>query len=193
MKATRCASRAAPRAYRERMAQYSFMRVLDVWYDKIDVARALQAAPSEKVRERARKRFEKARAQSVAEHDFPKLVERHGTESRIKDNPPLIFHLDSAQNEAEYSGALTQAIADYRESLAKNHRVLFDRFHYRDIAVKVVGFGSVATMCMVALLMASDEDPRFLKAKEARASVLEPYAGKAHIRTRASAWSPGDG
>jgi hypothetical protein len=47
-----------------------------------------------------------------------------------------------------------------------------------DIAVKVVGVGSVGTLCAVMLLMASERDPLFLQVKEARASVLEPYAGK---------------
>lgn len=114
----------------------------------------------------------------MAEHVFPKLVEQHGTTALIKDNPPLIYHLRSAQKQAEYSGALHQAIADYRESLAENHRILFDRFRYCDMAIKVVGVGSVGTICMVGLLMASEEDPLFLQAKEARAPVLEPYVGK---------------
>ena len=47
-----------------------------------------------------------------------------------------------------------------------------------DGAVKVVGVGSVGTFCMIALLMAADEDPLFLQIKQANASVLEPYAGK---------------
>jgi hypothetical protein len=34
--------------------------------------------------------------------------------------------------------------------------------------------------------MAADNDPLFLQIKEARASVLEPYAGRACIRTVAS-------
>jgi uncharacterized protein (DUF2252 family) len=38
--------------------------------------------------------------------------------------------------------------------------------------------GSVGTLCGVALFMAADDDPLFLQVKEARASVLEPYAGK---------------
>jgi uncharacterized protein (DUF2252 family) len=46
------------------------------------------------------------------------------------------------------------------------------------MAVKVVGVGSVGTMCMVALLMAADDDPLFLQIKQANTSVLEPYAGK---------------
>jgi uncharacterized protein (DUF2252 family) len=41
----------------------------------------------------------------------------------------------------------------------------------------VVGVGSVGTACFVALLMAGPRDPLFLQVKEARASVLEPYAG----------------
>jgi uncharacterized protein (DUF2252 family) len=47
-----------------------------------------------------------------------------------------------------------------------------------DIARKVVGVGSVGTRCAVALLMAAEDDPLFLQFKEARASVLERYAGK---------------
>ena len=56
--------------------------------------------------------------------------------------------------------------------------MLFDRFHFFDLAIKVVGVGSVGTQCLVGLFMAADDDPLFLQVKEARASVLEPYAGK---------------
>ncbi|MBX7105023.1 MAG: DUF2252 domain-containing protein, partial [Gemmataceae bacterium] len=38
--------------------------------------------------------------------------------------------------------------------------------------------GSVGTVCSVMLLMAGDSDPLFLQVKQARPSVLEPYAGK---------------
>ena len=43
--------------------------------------------------------------------------------------------------------------------------------------IKVVGVGSVGTACFVLLYMAGEGDPLFLQVKEARASVLEPYAG----------------
>ena len=55
---------------------------------------------------------------------------------------------------------------------------ILDRFELKDIAVKVVGVGSVGTYCAVMLLMAAENDPLFLQLKEARASVLEAYAGK---------------
>ena len=36
----------------------------------------------------------------------------------------------------------------------------------------------MGTFCAILLLMAAEDDPLFLQVKEARASVLEPYAGK---------------
>jgi uncharacterized protein (DUF2252 family) len=61
-------------------------------------------------------------------------------------------------------------------------RTLLDRFRFKDMAFKVVGVGSVGTPCFLVLLMADDTDPLFLQVKEARASVLEAYAGKSIFR-----------
>jgi len=174
------AAGATVRAYREQMADYAFMKALDVWYDRIDLQRLVERAretASEELRARGEERVEKAQARSVAEHDFPKLVEHHGARPLIKDNPPLIFH-PSEELTPGYRTRYTEAIALYRESLPEHVRVLFDRFHFFDLAIKVVGVGSVGTQCAIGLFMAADDDPLFLQVKEARASVLEPYAGK---------------
>jgi uncharacterized protein (DUF2252 family) len=69
-------------------------------------------------------------------------------------------------------------LARYRASLPDHVRVLFDRYRLCDVAIKVVGIGSVGTMCSIGLFVAAEDDPLFLQIKEARASVLEPYAGK---------------
>lgn len=66
----------------------------------------------------------------------------------------------------------------YRQTLRDDLHVLLDHYARVDIAIKVVGVGSVGTRCIVALLMADNNEPLFLQMKEARASVLEPYAGK---------------
>jgi uncharacterized protein (DUF2252 family) len=55
---------------------------------------------------------------------------------------------------------------------------LLDRYRFQDIALKVVGVGSVGTRCYVTLLLADEDDPLFLQLKEARRSVLEPSRGK---------------
>jgi hypothetical protein len=60
--------------------------------------------------------------------------------------------------------------------LPEHVRVLFDRYQLVDIAIKVVGVGSVGTVCLIGLFMAGDGD-RCSSVQAARASVLEPYAG----------------
>jgi len=172
------AARGAVTAYREQMAEYSRMKVLDVWYDKITVDDVLRSIPSAAIQKRLQKRVEDEQSKSTPEYLFPKLVVHQGATPRIKDAPPLIYHMPDIQRRAEHSGATAKTLADYRASLAEHLRVLFDRYRYRDMAIKVVGVGSVGTMCTVVLFTAADEDPLFLQVKEARASVLEPYAGK---------------
>jgi len=171
------AARAAVRSYREHMAEYGFMKVLDVWYDKIDLQRLMDSVPSKKERAYIARRLEKTRKRTVAEHDFPKLAEQVGSTPRIKDNPPLIFHPPFLQKSID-SGSFDAAWENYRESLPDHIRTLFDRFHRCDAAVKVVGVGSVGTVCAIMLFMAADDDPLFLQIKQAHTSVLEPYAGK---------------
>jgi uncharacterized protein (DUF2252 family) len=168
-------------SYRERMANYSSKRALEVWYDFIDMERVARAAEeateSEEARERLERRIEQAKKKSAPEILFPKLAEHLGALPTIKDEPPLIFHPTLEQAPGQRSGYREQ-IARYRESLPEHVRVLFDRFRFRDLAFKVVGVGSVGTMCGIALFMAADDDPIFLQIKEAKASVLEPYVGK---------------
>jgi len=168
---------ACVRSYREHMADYSRMPVLDVWYASIDVEKVLPTITDKEARLRHRKMLAKARARNVLEHDFPKLAATAGKVPTIKDSPPLIYH----PRERGVEDLLTRAraaFAGYRESLQEDRRVLLDRFELKDIAIKVVGVGSVGTFCTVMLMMASEEDPLFLQVKEARASVLEAYAGK---------------
>ena len=172
------AATATVRSYREHMNDYAGMRALEVWYDAIDIERFIEeATASEEKREFIKKNLEKAQRKSVPESLFPKLVEHHGAAPRIMDDPPLIFHPTTAQAPGLKTG-YQEAIALYRESLPEHVLVLFDRFHFCDLAAKVVGIGSVGTLCAVGLFMAGEEDPLFLQVKEASASVLEPYAGK---------------
>jgi len=55
---------------------------------------------------------------------------------------------------------------------------LLDHYRLVDAAIKVVGIGSVGTLCMVALMISTTGHPLFLQVKQANASVLEAYAGK---------------
>jgi uncharacterized protein (DUF2252 family) len=81
---------------------------------------------------------------------------------------------------AEVLGEILDA---YRDSLPPDRRELLDGYRFRQIARKVVGVGSVGTRAWVVLLTGTDDDdPLFLQAKEAEASVLEPYVGASRYR-----------
>ena len=173
----RNAAMACVRSYRERIRAYAKMAALDVWYARVDKKAVLASLSDADTVARLRKRIAKAQAHTVVETDFPKMVEGSGGKFVIKDNPPLIYHDQAINLESDRDNILT-ALGQYRISLQDDRKVLFDRYRLADIAVKVVGVGSVGTFCAVLLMMAEDDDPLLLQVKEARASVLEPYVGK---------------
>lgn len=167
------------RSYREHMAEYSTMHVLDVWYDSIDAEQLVPSIRDEVARKRVQERLLKARERSVLEHEYPELVTNAGIAPLIKENPPLIFHARERGQE-EHLKNVKHAFERYRKTIQEDRRVLLDRYKLMDLAFKVVGVGSVGTFCGVMLLMASDHDPLFLQFKQARPSVLEAFAGKSH-------------
>ena len=168
------------REYRERMADYAAMRTLEVWYDRIDLQRYEDRSADPDVlkyaQRRISERIEAEQLKSVPDFLYPKFVCEAGEQPRIKDDPPLIFH-PTAEIAPGVTSGYVDTIAAYRKSLPEHVKALFDRYHFFDFAFKVVGVGSVGTTCGVGLFMAADDDPLFLQAKEARRSVLEPYAG----------------
>jgi uncharacterized protein (DUF2252 family) len=163
--------------YREHMNDFAQMSVMERWYQHISKDDVLAATRSEKWREIVERRITKAVTRTVLEDDFPKLASVEGDRPRIKDNPPLIFH-QMIRGAEEYAHAVQVAGRKYRATLSVDHRELLDRFEMKDIAYKVVGVGSVGTYCAIILMMAASDDALFLQLKEARPSVLEPYAGK---------------
>jgi len=171
---SRAAAREVVRSYRTQMAEFAQMHVLDIWYAKLDLDTVLAEMKDVEWSKRIRSSVEKLKARSVPEYEFPKMAEQRDGRPVIKDSPPLIFHSPDVADE----GLVLRAMQRYRDDLQADRRFLFDRYTFYDIAIKVVGVGSVGTLCAVVLLMASPNDPLFLQVKEANASVLEPYTGK---------------
>jgi uncharacterized protein (DUF2252 family) len=165
------------RSYRTHLAELSEMRVLDVWYASFEAEELFAGIEDAEVRARTQRRLARARGLSAFEDDFPRLASTAGGTPVIKDDPPTIYHHLERDEEAFYE-TIAGIIALYRESLPDERRVLLDRFRLDDMAIKVVGVGSVGTVCSVALLTASEDDPLFLQIKEARPSVLEAHAGE---------------
>jgi uncharacterized protein (DUF2252 family) len=170
----------AVRAYRENLAEYATWPELQIWYARIDaeqmVAKATKAKPS-----RPGDDGNASAAANMSARLLPKLTEVIGGKRRIRDEPPLIYH---PRREKAFSREVGEAIQRYRRSLPAERRALVDHYEVVDVAIKVVGVGSVGTFCAIALLQADVDDSLFLQLKQARSSVLEPYAGNSVYRNQ---------
>jgi uncharacterized protein (DUF2252 family) len=178
-------TRSGVRSYRESIREFAGMRNIDVWYSRLDVEPALDVLRSQ-VDERRYRQLERnlARARSKDSlRALGKLTYERDGEIRIVSDPPLITPLDELTEAAGAEQQLRTVLAAYHESLTHDRRHLAASYHYVDAALKVVGVGSVGTRAWIVLLLGRDSgDPLFLQAKEARASVLEPYVGASPYR-----------
>ncbi len=162
------ATMAAVAGYRTHMALYAPMHALELWYQRID-ASTVAELHIQSVGKRPKKN---ALPDPTAEHTFPKMTEAAGRMRRIKEQLPLVFRPRKGDRTISH---VPRMLVQYRATLPADRSALMARFELVDVAIKVVGVGSVGTRCAIVLLMAGDDDALFLQLKEARASVLEPY------------------
>ena len=167
-KAARGLALSAARSYREHMAALARLSPVDAWNQHIDLARAIADIDQPKLRDAMEKRLSRV-LESGAQHFG--LAEQKGGGVHIRENPPLIYHLD------KHALPARKAFASYAETLQEDRRVLLHRHTLRDVAFKAVGVGSVGTFCAIGLLTAGDGSPLLLQIKEAQESVLAPFAG----------------
>jgi uncharacterized protein (DUF2252 family) len=166
----------AAQSYRQQMAMYAEMSILEVWYAAIDLDSIFANMPDKQILEFYTKKLNSATKQRSHEKEFTELAFLEGEQPRIIDQPPLIFHYGDLQQK-KFSELIMKSIAGYRKSLSHDKRVIFDRYHLVDAAAKVVGIGSVGSFCGIFMFMSGNGEPLFLQFKQARRSVLEPYAG----------------
>jgi uncharacterized protein (DUF2252 family) len=176
---------AAADEYRRAMREFAAMRDLDVWYARLDI-REVFARWSSKMRKRGRRAVTRAIAKAERKDSlraFAKLTHSVNGNVRIVSDPPLITPIDEFAGGRDTEDALNGILHAYRDTLDGSHRRLAERYSYVHAARKVVGVGSVGTRAWIILLLGRDaDDPLFLQAKEAEASVLEPYAGSSRFK-----------
>ncbi len=174
--------------YRGQIRSAAEMTTLDAWYDHLDADHLMDGIRAEVRANRLGKKeakeavedLEKARERDH-QRVFRKRTGEVKGELRIVAEPPLIVPIedlagpDTAPGEIDRS--MRKLIASYRRTLARYHHPV-EEYEYVHAARKVVGVGSIGTRAWILLMIGrDDDDPLFLQAKEAQASVLERFVG----------------
>lgn len=197
----RSITRASVAAYRSAMASFAAMGTMEVWYARLDEsdilhgirttaasARGADRKLAKAEAKRAVKSLRKARTRDSLQA-LSQLAEVVDGQYRIVSRPPLVVPLRELAafhglSPDELDGLIRDQFRTYRSTLSDNRRHLLERFRVVDAARKVVGVGSVGTWAFIVLLQGRDAgDPLFLQAKEATASVLEPYLSRSRYRS----------
>ncbi|MGO9855999.1 MAG: DUF2252 domain-containing protein [Acidimicrobiales bacterium] len=191
------AAREVGATYRKEMHRLAESSNLEVWYSRVDIqeiiagltARSERQANKEKAKRdeqmatKASSIVAKSRTKDSLQAQA-KLTEVVDGRRRIISDPPLIVPLAELAGEQQPDAvfeSLHQLVRSYRRTLQTDRRHLLEGYELVDVARKVVGVGSVGTRAWILLFEGRDsDDPLFLQAKEAEASVLEQFVGKSH-------------
>ncbi|OBI81243.1 DUF2252 domain-containing protein [Mycobacterium sp. 1245805.9] len=165
----RCVEEALVRYQTSLEAMLEEMNVLDRYYLRVEpehytgkVSKGLQAV-IEKTISRARTR--------TSARVFKRITEigPDGT-PRLREAPPVLQHVDE-----ETEGPLVEAVQEYLTAVPADVALLLSHFRMTDVALRVVGVGSVGTRCYLVILVGPDGTPLILQIKEATRSVLDEY------------------
>jgi uncharacterized protein (DUF2252 family) len=162
-------ARAGVRSYRQRISMLAEMSPLDVFYAHVDAETAQSL--SKTAGAAAQKEVTKARKNTSARVLNKLTVTNADGIPRLADQPPILSHIRELQSEE----LVRTFIERYRATIRKDVQILLENYRVVDVAVKVVGVGSVGTRCFIALLLDHNGAPLFLQIKEAETSVLERY------------------
>jgi len=166
------AARAAAASYRRWTHALQEMTVLERYYARLDADRLQELVVRPKAAKALRKVTDKARSRT-SEQVLDKIATR--TESgdiTMLDNPPILTHPGHADEET-----VRRIAAAYAATIGADVAHLLSQFRVTDLALRVVGVGSVGTRCYVVALQGPLDEALFLQVKEARPSVLVTYGG----------------
>jgi uncharacterized protein (DUF2252 family) len=152
------------------------MKVLETWYAQVSIDAIKEYFRKDPDISARLAKTQKKALSRTSEAVVPKLTAVVNGLRKITDTPPVIYHFhEFTRNFEKQSVKFSE---EYKKSLHADRRHLFERYQFQDIAIKVVGVGSVGTRCYLSLFLADEDDPLFLQIKEARRSVLESPRGK---------------
>src|SRR5215213_3605503 len=172
----RKAAQASVASYRQRMAEFSGMGELEVWYSRVGEEEAFGLLSGARTNKKITKKFNKAVRKARGRNSLQalsKLTRLVDGRQMISDDPPLLVRMPEGD---ELRVQIHDILEGYKTTLQDDRRHLLERYRFVDAARKVVGVGSVGTRAYVVLLVGcGEDDPLFLQVKEAGPSVLEAH------------------
>lgn len=167
----RCVEQALVRYQRSLESMLEEMDVLERYYLRVEpehytgtVSKGLQAV--------IQKTISRARSRTSA-RVFKQITEigPDGT-PRLREAPPVLQHVDE-----DVEAFLVASIQEYLAAVPADIALLLSHFRVTDVALRVVGVGSVGTRCYLVILVGPNDTPLILQIKEATRSVLDEYGG----------------
>jgi uncharacterized protein (DUF2252 family) len=184
-KKARAIAQEGARAYRDFMRRFAEMDTLKTWYTQLSVDRIIAGIHDPALKADAQRSAAKATNRDSAQA-AAKLTVVEGGKRAIVSQPPLVIpfrDLSRSLLVRDLERAVRANYTSYRRSLRSDVRILLSRYKIDDMALKVVGVGSVGTRCFIGVLTGRDpDDVLFLQVKEAGRSVLEPYLRRSRHR-----------
>jgi len=168
------AAEASARGYRVAMRRLFEGTAAERYYFHVDMDVLMATMSSGRLSRKniLEKDVEKAKRRTSEQVLAKMTTETVQGERRIVDQWPLVYHPETTTLDR-----VSALFDQYRDSLRADTAVLVSQYRLVDVALRVVGVGSVGTRCWVILMLGPSEEPLFLQAKEVQRSVLESHGG----------------
>ena len=178
------AVRAAVTTYRQRMADFAEMKVLDMWYAQVNIEAILKRFRKDPdFLGRLLKKRKQAHSQT-SETVAPKLTAVVNGRRKIKDNPPFLFHFQ--QNVRDFEQVNRNHIEQYQKSLQADRLALFERYKFQDSAVKVVGVAALGRGATSICFWRDKRTHCFFNPKKRAGRCWNRHAARAALSIRVS-------
>ncbi len=169
----RAAARDAVGAYRHTMRLLARIPAIEAW-NAIADEELVSHADAHQLVGTLERVGEKARRNTSARF-AAKATEKDGQGGRrFLEAPPVLRRIPDRE-----AAAVAAALGEYLRTLPEDMVPLLARYEIQDVAFRIVGTGSVGLRSYVVLLLDHRNEALVLQVKEARPSVLLPYADKA--------------
>jgi uncharacterized protein (DUF2252 family) len=165
------AALAAVRTYARSMTANTKRSTVRRFFEHFDAESGIAAMDSES--QRTMRAAIKAAEKRTGDRAARKLT-TVGEDGRLMfvERPPTMLHTTP-----EIEGRLQDNMTKYAASANVDVRLVLSQYTVSDIALRVVGVGSVGTLCSIIALQDGDANALVLQGKQAGRSVLEQYGG----------------